>query len=56
MVSWFRNNDIYKVLYDNVNHNVYVVTSKEALCYSELLNEFMSRFSYPEIDALESYG
>lgn len=56
MVSWFRNNDIYKVLYDNVNHNVYVVTSKEALCYSELLNEFMSRFSYPEIDVLESYG
>lgn len=55
MVSWFRDNSIYKVLYDNINRNVYIVTNEESLCYSELLNEFMSRFSYSGIDILESY-
>lgn len=58
MSSWFRNNGaaINKVLYDDVYHDVYMITDTTALCYSELLGEFTSFMNYEGLNLLESYN
>lgn len=55
MTTWFKGNDIQSLLYDNVNHDIYVVNKDEALCYSEILGQFTSRMSYGGLNVLESY-
>ena len=69
MTSWFNNieeNEIVSTLYDNVNHDVYLMftdkydsnenlkTSGGALCYSEILGQFTSFMDYDRIALLES--
>lgn len=56
MTSWFVNNKIDKLMYDNLNHDLYIVNDKESLCYSELLNQFTSFFDYDDINIIESYN
>lgn len=56
MASWFANNSVDKTLYDDVNHDLYLINNKEALCYSEILNQFVSRMSYDNLKLLESYN
>jgi len=57
MTTWFKDNgnSISKVLYDDVNHDVYILSSNTALCYSEILSQFTSFMDYSGIDLLESY-
>ena len=58
MSSWFNNvnsNRITKTLHDDVNHDLYVLTDNEALCYSEVLGNFISFMSYQGISLIESY-
>lgn len=56
MATWFKNNEVLKTVYDDVNHDVYLIGKKDALCYSEVMKEFTSRMSYDGISLLESYG
>lgn len=59
MASWFNdieNNKIVKTLYDDVNSDLYILTDKEALCYSEILTQFTSFMSYDKINLIESSG
>lgn len=58
MTSWFNNpqTSIVSTLYDNINHDVYLITGQEALCYSEILGQFTSFMSYDKIVMLESYN
>ena len=59
MSSWFndvQNNKIVKTLHDDVNHDLYVLTDNEALCYSEILGNFTSFMSYQGISLIETYG
>lgn len=57
MTSWFNNiedNEVISTLYDNVNHDLYLLTSNEALCYSEILGQFTSFMDYDRIMLIES--
>ena len=56
MATWFRNNEVLKTVYDDVNHDVYLIGQNDALCYSEVMKEFTSRMSYEGVSLLESYG
>jgi hypothetical protein len=58
MISWFRdigNNEVINTLYDNINHDLYLFTNKESLCYSEILGQFTSFMSYDNLSLMESY-
>lgn len=57
MTSWFNNiedNEVISTLHDNVNHDLYLLTSNEALCYSEILGQFTSFMDYDRIMLIES--
>lgn len=56
MTSWFVNNKVDRILYDNINHDLYITNDKDALCYSELLGQFVSFFDYGGIDFIETYN
>ena len=59
MTSWFNdidNNVIVRTLHDNINNDLYIITEKEALCYSEILGQFTSFMDYNGIVLLESNG
>lgn len=60
MTSWFGSNidttEIISTLYDGVNHDLYLLTGKESLCYSEILGQFTSFMDYSNITLLESYN
>lgn len=56
MATWFKNNEVLKTVYDDVNHDVYLIGQNDALCYSEVMKEFTSRMSYNGVSLLESYG
>lgn len=56
MTTWFKENKVLKTVYDDVNHDLYLLGENDALCYSEVLKEFISRMSYNGINLLESYG
>ena len=59
MSSWFndvQNNKVIKTLHDDVNHDLYVLTDNEALCYSEILGNFTSFMNYEGISLIETYG
>lgn len=62
MSSWF-NNEINgntdtslfkKLVYDDINHDVYAIKSTEALCFSETLNQFTGFYDYAGIDLIET--
>lgn len=58
MTSWFNDinhNLVQKTLYDDVNHDLYVLTGDTALCYSEILGNFTSFMNYEGALLLESY-
>ena len=57
MNSWFnKDNEVLRLLYDNKYSDLYVITEKEALCFSEILGQFVSTFDYPDVNLLESYN
>ena len=58
MTSWFKNNasSIRRLLYDEVNHDLYLVRDSDSLCYSEVLGQFTSFFDYSDIPLIESYN
>lgn len=56
MALWFKQNDIDKTLYDEVNHDIYLVNKKESLCYSEILSQFTAFMDYKDIKLIESYN
>ena len=60
MTTWFKDtveseHPIKKLLYDDVNHDVYAVQDNQALCFSELLNQFTSFYDYGDIDLIETW-
>lgn len=56
MSSWFKYNgsSIDKILYDNINSDLYLVTPDTALCFSEVLGQFTSFMDYGGISLMES--
>ena len=58
MTSWFKNNanSIRRLLYDEINHDLYLVRDSDSLCYSEVLGQFTSFFDYSNIPLIESYN
>lgn len=52
---WFNEHTVNKVLYDDVHNDVYSVSDSESLCYSEALNNFVSRMSYNNLPLIESH-
>ena len=44
-----------KILYDDVNKDLYLVNNNTALCYSEVLGQFTSFMDYDSISLVESY-
>ncbi len=58
MTSWFKNNasSIRRLLYDEMNHDLYLVRDSDSLCYSEVLGQFTSFFDYSNIPLIESYN
>lgn len=63
MSRWFKeagNNEdcspIDKIVYDDVNHDIYLVQNDKALCYSEVLNQFTSFMDYGGVSLIESYN
>ena len=56
MSSWFKYNgsSINKLLYDNINSDLYLVTPDTALCFSEVLGQFTSFMDYGDISLMES--
>lgn len=58
MTSWFKNNanSIRRLLYDEINHDLYLVRDSDSLCYSEVLGQFTSFFDYSDIPLIESYS
>lgn len=57
MTSWFNNledNEVISTLYDNINHDLYLLTNSESLCYSEILGQFTSFMDYDRIALIES--
>ena len=57
MGSWFNDNGslIQRTVYDEVNHDVYLIKETEALCFNEQLNEFTSFMDYGDINLMEAY-
>lgn len=63
MSRWFKeagNNEdcspIDKIVYDDINHDIYLVQNDKALCYSEVLNQFTSFMDYGGVSLIESYN
>ena len=57
MSSWFKNKgNMQRLVYDEINHDVYVICKDEALCYSEPLQQFTSFMNYENISLLEGYN
>lgn len=56
MTSWFNGTSIDKLMYDNINHDLYVVNGDGALCFSELLGQFVSFYDYDHIKLIETYN
>lgn len=54
MTTWFKKNNVKKLLYDGLNHDLYAVTDGDSLCYSEILGQFTSFMSYDNIDLIEN--
>ena len=55
MTSWFKGKgDIYKLVYDDINHDLYVLANDQALCYSEILGQFVSFIDYNGISLMET--
>lgn len=55
MTSWFKgNDDIYKLVYDDINHDLYILAYDQALCYSEILGQFVSFMDYDGISLMET--
>lgn len=52
--AWTPNNFTSKLFYDKCNKDLYVVTSKEALCYNEIIGQFTSFMSYENIPVMYS--
>ena len=46
MSSWFKTASAPTLHYDSINKDLYIVTNSECLCYSELLGQFTSFYSY----------
>lgn len=46
MSNWFRAITAPTLHYDSINKDLYIVTTSECLCYSELLGQFTSFYSY----------
>ena len=49
---WKPSNYSIKLFYDRNNKDLYIVTEKEALCYSEALGQFTSFMSYSDIPVM----
>lgn len=45
-----------KLLYDDINHDLYLVKGDESLCYSEPLGQFTSWMNYADLKLIETYG
>lgn len=56
MSSWFSNNIVNKLLYDDTNHDLYLVNNDTALCFSEILGQFISFIDYGGISLIETYN
>lgn len=56
MTTWFKNNTITRTVYDNINHDLYIISGTKALCYSEILGQFTSFMDYAGISFIESYN
>lgn len=57
MSSWFRTNgpSVKRLVYDNINSDLYLVQDDTALCFSEVLGQFTSFMSYGGISLIETY-
>jgi len=44
-----------KLLYDDINHDLYLVKGDESLCYSEPLGQFTSWMDYADLKLIETY-
>ena len=58
MTTWFKDHgsNIEKVVYDNINHDVYLVRGADlSLCYSEKLEQFTGLYDYDSINLIETY-
>lgn len=56
MTTWFKQNTVKNTVYDNINHDLYLVSNITALCYSEVLGQFVSFMDYAGIAFMESYN
>lgn len=56
MSSWFKGKSFQRTVYDDVHHDVYVLTDNTALCYSEILGQFTSFMDYQGTYLVESYN
>lgn len=58
MTSWFRDNadNLERLVYDELHRDLYVVGNDDALCFSELLDQFTSFYDYGSMSLMESYG
>lgn len=54
MTSWFKTHTIDRVVYDSVNHDVYMVNASEVLCFSEILGQFTGFYDYGGISLMET--
>lgn len=52
----YKNNVGIRLFYDDYNSDLYIVTPTTALCYNELLGQFVSFFDYPSIFALVCFN
>ena len=59
MASWFQDNKVNRLLYDCVHKDLYVSyeidSNTKLLCFSEVLGQFTSFFSYYGTSFIESY-
>lgn len=57
MSTWFKENgeNVNKIVYDDINHDVYLVSNTGSLCYSEVLNQFTSFMDYKNISLIETH-
>ena len=49
---WKLNDYTTRLFFDNNNNDLYIVTDKESLCYSEILGQFVSFMSYDSLQGL----
>lgn len=49
---WKLNDYTTRLFFDNNNNDLYIVTDKESLCYSEILSQFVSFMSYDSLQGL----